>query len=264
MLSNETVIRTPLGDRTISALQPVDQVFDSHNRVKTVSVGASEPLVNLHRVVIRPFHPAHNGLQENEAVSSFIVDSAHQLHLWAPKYVKAITMRDKKHPEFFAIVEWRTRCVGYTSLEECARYQESSRAVALNRAGSYLRQQLVRRATIYLWDYQSRAKMSQDHSFNPAAWIEHKGRSRLPQHRRLGCASYLRHKLTMLARLCTLPEECAMLANNPVNLVHTCIDRWIPLSVSVRSVMSRQSRDDMTTDLILVLRWQTGEHRARG
>lgn len=55
MLSNETVIRTPTGDRPISALRPIDEVFDSHNHVITVNVGAEEPLQNPHRVIVRPY-----------------------------------------------------------------------------------------------------------------------------------------------------------------------------------------------------------------
>jgi hypothetical protein len=121
MLSDETIVRTPTGDRPLSALRPVDQVFDAHNHVITVSVGASQPLINPHRVVFRPYHHTHNGLPEDVPISSFTADSAHQLHLVAPKYVKATLLRDKKEPEFFTIVEWRTRCVGYTSPEEQAR-----------------------------------------------------------------------------------------------------------------------------------------------
>lgn len=121
MLSTETIIRTPNGDRAIASLSATDQIYDQSNQIINVSVGPPTPLEDAHRVVFHPFHASHNGLHEEESITHIVIDAQHRLHLVVPKYSAAILARDKKEPDLLTIVNWHTFCIEYTTPEAQAR-----------------------------------------------------------------------------------------------------------------------------------------------
>jgi hypothetical protein len=123
MLCDETIIRTPTEDRPLSTLRTGDTVYDSHNEVITVTIGPSELLVIPHRVAFLPYHWSHNMYHDDETIASFIVNEEHELHLVAPKYGSAITIKRRRHPQIRTLVMWHTRCIGHTTPEESTRQE---------------------------------------------------------------------------------------------------------------------------------------------
>lgn len=84
MLSDDTVLRTPNGDRAVGSLRTGDRVLDQDNQAVEITVGASSILVDPHKVLYYPWQ-GNNGVQRT--FNTYTVDGDNTLFMKATQAV---------------------------------------------------------------------------------------------------------------------------------------------------------------------------------
>jgi hypothetical protein len=125
MLSEDTVLRTPSGNRTIGSLRRTDVIYDDDNQEVEVIVGPPLEMDTPSRISFYPW-PRAGAAAAVARLSSYTVSQDHTLHLIASNDVHPIISArgDKFH------LIWHTRCQPYQDSEQEVRQELSSPAVS--------------------------------------------------------------------------------------------------------------------------------------